>query len=66
MQLVNNIYNLYLMLIGGYVILAIGIIGYMFGLHRLYRQQKVFEEKVQQEIINQWEIKNSTSKVIEE
>lgn len=66
MQLLNNIYNLYLMLIGGYVILAIGIIGYMFGLHRLYIQQKVFEEKVQQEIINQWEIKNSTSKVIEE
>ena len=44
------------MLIGGYIILAIGAIGYLFGLHRLYKQQEVFEKKVQQEIIDKLEI----------
>ena len=66
LQLLNSIYNLYLMLIGGYIILAIGIVGYMFGLYRLYKHQKVFAEEVQQKIIDQWEIKNNTSKAIEE
>lgn len=64
-ELLNSIYNIYLMLIGGYIILAIGSIGYLLGLHRLYKQQEAFEEKMQQEIIEQLEI-NKTSKIISE
>lgn len=56
LELLNSIYNLYLMLIGGYIILALGIIGYMLGLHRLYKQQEAFEEKMQQEIIDKLEL----------
>ena len=55
-ELLNSIYNLYLMLIGGYIILAIGSIGYLLGLHRLYKQQEAFEEKMQQEIIDKLEL----------
>ena len=64
-QLLNGIYNLYLMLIGGYIILAIGSIGYIISLHKLYKQLESFEEMVQQEIIDQLEI-NKTSNIIEE
>ena len=65
LELLNSIYNLYLMLIGGYIILAIGSIGYLLGLHRLYKQQEAFEEKVEQDIINQLEI-NKSSKISKE
>ena len=55
-ELVNKLYDLYLMLLGGYVILLIGTVGYMIEMFRLYKKHKVFEEKMEQEIINKYEV----------
>ena len=51
-KFLDCLYNLYLMLVGGYIILLIGVIGYLIGLHKLYKQQEAFEEKVQQDVMD--------------
>ena len=56
LELLNKLYDLYLMLVGGYVLLLIGTVAYMIEMYRLYKKQEVAQEKMQQEIINKYEV----------
>lgn len=51
-DLLNKLYKLYLILFGAYATLLIGVVAYMIEIYRLYKQQKVVQEKMQREIIN--------------
>ena len=41
LELLNKLYDLYLMLVGGYVLLLIGTVAYMIEMYRLYKKQEV-------------------------
>lgn len=56
LELLNKLYDLYLILLGAYVFLLIGTVVYMIDMHRLLKKQKVAQEKIQEEIINKLEI----------
>ena len=56
LELLNKLYNLYLILLGAYVFLLIGTVVYMIEMHRLLKKQKVAQEKMQEEIIDKLEI----------
>ena len=56
LELLNKLYDLYLMLVGGYVLLLIGTVAYMIEIYRLYKKQEVVQEQIQQEIIDKLEI----------
>ena len=45
-EIVNKLYELYLMLLGGYVFLLIFTIGYVIAIFRLYRNVNVILEEV--------------------
>lgn len=51
-----KMYEFYLILFGGYVILLIGTIVYMFEMYRLFKRQEAANKKIQREIVDKIDI----------
>jgi len=57
--MINKLYNLYLMLLGGYVLLLIFTIGYIVAIYRLYKNMnKIMMEEVNNEVYYNKSINN--------
>ena len=59
LEMINKLYNLYLMLLGGYVLLLIFTIGYIVAIYRLYKNMnKIMMEEVNNEVYYNKSINN--------
>ena len=57
--MINKLYNLYLMLLGGYALLLIFTIGYIVAIYRLYKNMnKIMMDEVNNEVYYNKSINN--------